>query len=123
VSHSKNLRKQSKLDKAFIRVYREEALVTQYHKCFYCRDRLSYRNTTAEHIKPKSKNGLNTKENIAGSCEPCNRAKGSMNDSQFKKLIKSFPTGSHWQVIMTWNRRKINIYLERMEKNVKQACK
>lgn len=41
---------QSKLDAAFIRVYREEARKTQDGKCYYCRDRLTASLATADHL-------------------------------------------------------------------------
>ena len=106
----------SKLDRAFMKIYREDALVAQDKKCCYCAERLNYRSVTAEHKQPRSKNGSDKRENIAGSCRDCNEAKGSMTDAAFKKLIKSFPSGKHYKIILSWSRRRINLALGRFEK-------
>jgi hypothetical protein len=106
----------SKLDRAFVKVYREEALLSQDKKCCYCHDLLTFKSVTAEHKQPRSKNGSDAKENIAGSCRACNEAKGAITDAKFKKLIKSFPSGMNYKIILTWSRRRINLALERFEK-------
>lgn len=109
---SKNL---SKLDRAFIKIYREDALIEQHKKCCYCHEPLTFKTVTAEHKTAKSKNGSNARKNIAASCEPCNSIKGSMSDAEFKKVIKSFPTGRHFRFLLAWSRRRINLALDRLD--------
>jgi len=41
-------------------------------KCSYCGKEITQKESTIDHIKPKSKGGLNVWENIALSCKPCN---------------------------------------------------
>lgn len=111
-------KKVDKLERAFMKIYREEALIKQAGTCKYCHERLTYKNVTAEHVKARSKGGLNRKENIAASCEPCNKLKGQMEESKFIKILKNFPAGQDYEFILTWSKRRINLALERLEKRV-----
>jgi 5-methylcytosine-specific restriction endonuclease McrA len=58
-------------------------------KCGYC---TSTKNLTLDHIKPKSKGGLNTWENLVTCCFSCNSKKGDRTPEQaeMKLLITPF---------------------------------
>lgn len=45
-------------------------------KCFWCECKLSAENLTLDHLKPKSKGGSNSLENLRLSCSPCNSSRG-----------------------------------------------
>tara|TARA_Y100000034_G_C6904889_1_gene419571 strand:- start:3700 stop:4170 length:471 start_codon:yes stop_codon:yes gene_type:complete len=45
--------------------------------CQYCGDKLTYENSTIDHVLPKSKGGEDKWENIVLACAPCNYQKGS----------------------------------------------
>lgn len=108
-----------KLENAFIKIYREESLVKNDSKCVYCREPLTYRCVTADHVTPKSEGGLNQKENIVASCRDCNQAKASMPKGKFTKLLNSpFPSGQPVSIMMAWSRRRINLQTERSCKKI-----
>lgn len=46
-------------------------------ECYYCRDKLKNKRVNVEHIKPKSKGGDNSSNNMVLSCAACNKEKGS----------------------------------------------
>lgn len=104
----------------FIKVYREDSLRENEGQCTFCHDPLNYKNVTADHRHPKSKGGLNQKTNIVAACEPCNKAKGSMSEAKFRKLIKTFPSGQDMKFIMAWSRRKLNLQTNRSINNIKK---
>lgn len=120
---SKQKKKPTKLDLAFYRVTREEARTEQHSQCFYCYEPITFKTATADHVVPRKAGGTNAKQNIVACCEPCNAAKGSMSKAAFVKLIKSFPKGLSYAIILTWSRRRINLALNRLEKNVTEACR
>ena len=62
----------------WLRMARAEALAAQGHKCKYCFEPMTMRTSTADHVDPRSKGGLDHPKNIVAACGPCNLAKGSM---------------------------------------------
>ena len=62
------------------RMFREGIKARDGHKCVYCG---STENLTVDHIRPKSKGGTDTADNLATACRPCNQAKGSMHVDVF----------------------------------------
>ena len=62
------------------RMFRESIKARDGHKCVYCG---SSENLTVDHIRPKSKGGTNTADNLVTACRPCNQAKGSMHVDVF----------------------------------------
>lgn len=114
-------RKNWKTEAAFIRVYREEARREQKGLCAYCREPITYRTATADHVIPKKRNGLDHRNNIVAACEPCNTAKGSMSERHFKMVIKDFPAGRPTKFIMAWSRRRLNLAVEHFGKSLNRA--
>lgn len=107
-----------RLEAAFIRMYREQARVEQKSRCKYCYDPLSARSATADHVKARSRNGSDRRDNIVASCGPCNTAKGSMSGAVFQKLLHSFPSGHGVSILLAWSRRRINLAVMRAEKRI-----
>jgi len=62
------------------RMFREGIKARDGHKCVYCG---STENLTVDHIRPKSKGGTDTADNLVTACRPCNQAKGSMHVDVF----------------------------------------
>jgi 5-methylcytosine-specific restriction endonuclease McrA len=62
------------------RMFRESIKARDGHKCVYCG---SSENLTVDHIRPKSKGGTDTADNLVTACRPCNQAKGSMHVDVF----------------------------------------
>lgn len=112
--------KLKKLDRKFIKVYREQDLKLRDGKCTFCFEPLTYKNVTADHAKAKSTGGSNQSSNIIAACRPCNQAKGSMTVAQFCKLIKNpFGKNCDISILLIWSRRKINLQVDRSIKNIK----
>ena len=106
---------QARLDRAFIRVYREEARTKQDNKCRYCRERLTAKTCTADHYQPRKAFGNDGRSNIVAACEPCNKAKGHMPPKIFEERIQRPQHGDPYPIWIAWSRRNINIRLEAME--------
>ena len=62
------------------RMFREHIKARDGHKCVYCG---STENLTVDHVRPKSKGGTDTADNLVTACRPCNQAKGSMHVDVF----------------------------------------
>lgn len=94
--------------RAWLRVMRQDALSEQRGRCIYCKAPLSLRNATADHLKPRCRGGTYAKENIVAACGPCNRAKGSLSEGQFFKMIRrDLPSGQPPAIIAIWASRRI----------------
>lgn len=111
----------SRMEKVFLRVYRESSLKSNDGACLYCYEPLNYRNVTADHRVPKSKGGLNRQVNIDGICHPCNQAKGSLSKAEYINIISSFPSGMHINYVFAWSRRRINLQINRTCKRLKKV--
>lgn len=72
------------------RVYKIEAHSKQNGRCAYCREPMSLREATADHVVPRAHGGLTCAKNIKSACDPCNGTKGSMTEKRFKQVIR-FP--------------------------------
>lgn len=55
---------------------RKAILLRDGYTCVYCGRWLSHKNSTIDHVMPKSRGGKNTWENLVCSCESCNLKKG-----------------------------------------------
>lgn len=110
---------QTKLhEETLVRMYRIEARSEQKGRCAYCRSEMKCRDTTADHVKPRSLGGATVKDNIVAACGSCNRAKGSLSYSQFLKLIKQPPDNTPYWIRNAWMRRKLSLRIERAEKRI-----
>jgi 5-methylcytosine-specific restriction endonuclease McrA len=57
--------------------------------CQYCSCKLSSKNSTVDHVLPKSRGGGNSWTNLVASCHPCNLRKGNRTPSEANmKLLK-----------------------------------
>lgn len=63
-----------------------ERIKNKYHYCFYCGEYLEKEKKTVDHIKPVSKGGKDTEENIAVACRRCNTNKSDYSLDEFIKL-------------------------------------
>lgn len=114
-------RKLRKLNKKFIKIYREDSLRENKGVCAFCHEPLTYKTVTAEHKIPKSKGGTDRKENIGATCRSCNSLKGNMSDNQYLNLIKRFPSGKSINYLLAWSRRRLNLQVERSIRNIERA--
>jgi len=113
----------NRLDRSFLKIYRDDSVRSQDGKCAYCRTTFSEQSPTIEHRQPKSTGGLNRKDNILASCKPCNKAKGVMDESKFKKIISgTFPYNVPFEIQLIWSTRRLNMRVEKSIKNIQFAC-
>jgi 5-methylcytosine-specific restriction endonuclease McrA len=58
--------------------------------CFYCGDKIAFRDMTAsvDHIVPKDDGGTDDIENLIAACKPCNGAKGNRSLEQFRSSLQ-----------------------------------
>lgn len=54
-----------------------QILVASKGVCAYCDEMVGIERLTIEHVKPLCKGGVNSIDNIAAVCKPCNCRKGS----------------------------------------------
>lgn len=94
------------------KVARQEAWTRQKSRCAYCLTKLRLDQVTADHVIPKSKGGLNQKENIIAACRTCNLIKGSMTVNQFKNKLKSKKT-ENLHIRIQGSIRRINLAADR----------
>lgn len=79
---------EKRLETAFLKAYRADALAQQGGCCKFCLEPLSPTRVTADHRVPRSAGGTNHANNIAAACQDCNVAKASMTEKMFLSLLK-----------------------------------
>jgi hypothetical protein len=52
-------------------------------KCFYCNDKIDYRNWQLDHFHPRANKGLNKRENLVACCKWCNTMKNALDGNSF----------------------------------------
>lgn len=109
---------QQRLDATFRRVFREDARSAQHSRCAYCRDPLTVKTATADHVVPRAEFGLDHRNNIVAACAPCNRAKGKASEKEFRQRIERPRRGDRISVWLAWARRRINLRLELMARSL-----
>lgn len=57
------------------------------HRCNYCLATLTPATVQRDHIIPITRGGSDAIHNLAPSCEPCNKAKGSMTAEEFFRTL------------------------------------
>jgi len=69
---------------------RKNIYIRDQFTCQYCNKQFAYSALTLDHVHPQSKGGKNTWENLATSCQSCNRKKGDrlLSEISDMKLIR-----------------------------------
>jgi len=60
-------------------------------QCQYCEKKLSIKDSTIDHVMPKSKGGQHTWENVVIACRKCNQKKGSKLPKECGMIPKEIP--------------------------------
>jgi hypothetical protein len=55
--------------------------------CYYCLAPLTIATLSLDHVTPVSRNGSHQLSNLVITCAGCNKAKGLMNDEEFRRLL------------------------------------
>ncbi len=98
------------------RIARVEAWTRQGNLCFWCRSEIARHEVTAEHMIPRSQGGSNQAWNISAACYPCNSARGAVNPTQFRSMLRGKVAQDHSRI-----RERQIIY--RMNRRAEQACR
>jgi len=64
----------------------EEKRGTGFWECVYCGRLLDISGVSIDHKIPLSRTGLSSFDNLAICCEPCNRTKGDLLESEYRQL-------------------------------------
>lgn len=70
-------------------------------QCQYCSTSLNAKNSTVDHVIPRSQNGGTTWENVVIACPPCNRRKGGRTPEQANMHLKYQPFHPEWLPVFT----------------------
>ena len=66
--------------------HRARLFATDSH-CHYCEQELNFSQCTLDHVRPKSRGGDDSDENLVLSCDKCNQLKGSLLECEFRSAI------------------------------------
>ncbi len=103
-----NYKAMVRAENAYKKALRQDALLKQNKKCYYCYDIMTYDTVTAEHVKPRRLGGSTTRKNIKAACVNCNGAKADMPKRQFLKIIRHPPMDSSMQIKLCFIRHRLN---------------
>ncbi|MGH1352974.1 MAG: HNH endonuclease [Methyloligellaceae bacterium] len=117
-----NYKAMMRMENAFKKAFRQDALLKQSRKCYYCYDIMNYDTVTAEHVKPRMHGGSTTRKNIKAACLNCNGAKAAMPKRQFLKIIRNPPPEASMQIKVCYIRHRLNRAIDRAcDKLVKRS--
>lgn len=75
--------------------------------CQYCGKSLTKSESTVDHVKPKSKGGTNSWNNVVLSCKPCNARKDSFSLEEAKIKLLTSPGKPSWVSVKFGKARNI----------------
>lgn len=76
---------------------RKEIYERDQGKCYMCGKELTFKSFELDHLLPVSRNGSNGKENLAVSCQSCNRSRGTkLGIRQLQKLFELRSVSEHY---------------------------
>lgn len=85
-------------------------------KCFYCGCDLNFDNFQVDHYKPKSNNGIDSKNRVP-ACSDCNLIKSNKNIDEFRETIENYLENEiHVRMInkhLGVKKREVSFYFER----------
>jgi hypothetical protein len=113
--------KQRRFESHVLKSHKSEALQEQGGCCRYCLQPLTVKTATADHRLARAKGGANDRANIVAACEPCNKAKGSLNVLSFVSAIKRPTAGAPVAIWMAWSRRRMWLATYRACRNIRYA--
>lgn len=82
------LRKYAPVPYMNIVLSRKNILKRDSHRCLYCG---SNKDLTIDHVIPKSRGGMDTWENLATACNPCNNKKGNRTPKEAEMDLRIKP--------------------------------
>lgn len=56
--------------------------------CYYCGNKVAYKNITMDHLVPLARGGRSTKDNLVPACKNCNTKKQSMLPLEWQEYLE-----------------------------------
>lgn len=85
-----------RVPKRHVRFSRFNIYARDNNTCQYCGRRLPRTELNLDHVKPRSRGGLSTWENVVCSCHSCNRRKGGRTPVEAGMLLIHKPQRPQW---------------------------
>lgn len=60
--------------------------------CYYCRQKVGFKNLTMDHLVPLSRGGRSTKDNLVPCCKECNNRKKNSLSVEWDEYMQSLAT-------------------------------
>ena len=79
---------------------RSNILARDNFQCQYCAKELAPRDSTLDHVKPRSQGGKTTWENIVCCCTHCNRKKGGRTPAEARMALLKKPIKPDWLPVL-----------------------
>lgn len=90
-----------RVPKRHVRFSRFNIYARDGNTCQYCGRRLPRTELNLDHVKPRSRGGLSTWENVVCSCHTCNRRKGGRTPEEAGMLLIRRPQRPQWTPFST----------------------
>lgn len=87
-------------DQLWTRFYRQETMIAQSRRCYYCEQPLTAKTATADHVIARINGGTTNRLNIKAACYECNQCKGSRPERAFRAMIQNPKTGDGIHVFL-----------------------
>ena len=76
-------------------------LARDHFKCQYCAVSLAFRDSTVDHVVPRSQGGITSWTNVVAACHGCNRKKGGRTPDQARMDLLTLPIQPEWLPVLT----------------------
>jgi 5-methylcytosine-specific restriction endonuclease McrA len=90
-----------RVPKRHVRFSRFNIYARDNNTCQYCGRRLPRTDLNLDHVKPRSRGGMSTWENVVCSCHSCNRRKGGRTPEEAAMLLIRRPLRPQWTPFST----------------------
>jgi len=70
-------------------------------QCQYCGKHISFRESSLDHVFPRSRGGGHRWENLVAACHPCNRRKGGRTPEEARMMLLNKPAEPDWLPVLT----------------------
>lgn len=109
---------------ASISISRERLFARDKHICGYCGGWFPESDLTIEHVRPESRGGHNTWENVVTACRACNQRKGDRTPEQAGMPLLYLPyRPNRWEGMILRNRRILADQMEFLMAGVPQTSR
>lgn len=99
------------------------ALKLNDFKCFYCNDKIDYRNWQLDHFNPRANGGENKVENLVVCCRWCNTMKNALCGNSFINKCSEIISNNFFvknNITNTFNDKKNTLKLNKIKKCLKE---